>query len=682
MQLFTLTASEFVKSSAEISWYWRLCRQPGKIFAKDFVVRIDRSEPEYGVVADLYGRLRTEYAAGGDWRARQELALAGAGDWLARRVLGPEITSVLTDARPCTVLMSFPPEGVELGYLPVELARSNGRPLAGLGVSFVVDVGEQQTVGLGSGPLRVLGLFSLPSGQDGMNLRKERFELESLAGRLTSLGRAIDLVTLQYGTTRQSLVEQLESGDGWDVLHLSGHGRAGQFVLERSDGRADPVTAVELKDLLEPLRDRIRLLTLSSCESAEQTGDGKLARLGLSVPARPAADRVGADSTPLAAELAAELGCAVLGMRYPVAEQFAAAFARELYRLLFDAGQELPRARTSAVQNAAALPEAERAVLTVGVPAVFGASAIELRLSAPDKDERPAFTYQAIRLAAIPDQPPHFVGRGSAMARAGEVLAPGSGRATLLVQGMPGIGKTTLAEELIYVHSGNFRAFAWYTCEPDLDNSAGLAVALEAKIGGLDLGPLLTGSQAQARKRAAELTETLRRQRILAVIDNADAALTPGGQWRDDRFGLLIDAITGHTGYSRVVLATKRPFPAAVGSGHPHTEVLDPLSAAESALLADELPSLRILLNGDLRGVNRDSARELARGVLAATRGHPLLLSIADKRAGAPASLLPLLLAAERIWAGYPDSSRDENGYLAVLAAWRSVPGRDADQVR
>ena len=50
-----------------------------------------------------------------------------------------------------------------------------------------------------------------------------------------------------------------ESGDGWDVLHLSGHGGAGEFLLGRADGSPDPVSTAELIKLLRPLLPRLKL---------------------------------------------------------------------------------------------------------------------------------------------------------------------------------------------------------------------------------------------------------------------------------------------------------------------------------------------------------------------------------------------------------------------------------------
>ena len=48
---------------------------------------------------------------------------------------------------------------------------------------------------------------------------------------------------LQYGVTRERLRDVLEEAEGWDVIHISGHGAPGELLLETDDGAPDPVTA-------------------------------------------------------------------------------------------------------------------------------------------------------------------------------------------------------------------------------------------------------------------------------------------------------------------------------------------------------------------------------------------------------------------------------------------------------
>jgi len=156
-----------------------------------------------------------------------------------------------------------------------------------------------------------------------------------------------------------ALVDRVEEGEGWDAVHFSGHGLAGGLVLEREDGSQDRVATGELVGLLRPVRERLKLVTLSSCESAAATAAETLRLLGITPPrameARAQAEP--AEALPaLAQELTRRLGCAVLAMRYPVDDDFAIALSEALYELLLGKGNPLPRALQLALARAVRQP--------------------------------------------------------------------------------------------------------------------------------------------------------------------------------------------------------------------------------------------------------------------------------------------------------------------------------------
>ena len=171
--------------------------------------------------------------------------------------------------------------------------------------------------------LRVLGLFSLPEGGQALNLRRERHSLVQLIEGIAAAGKAADVRVLQYGVTRDRLRDVLADEEGWDVIHVSGHGSPGQLLLETGEGRPDRVSEAELAELLDPARGRLKLVTVSACWSAAVAVAEQRRLLGLPVTTGTAPERTSgsrdAESAPgsLAAELARRLGCAVLAMRYP-----------------------------------------------------------------------------------------------------------------------------------------------------------------------------------------------------------------------------------------------------------------------------------------------------------------------------------------------------------------------------
>ena len=301
----------------------------------------------------------------------------------------------------------------------------------------------------------MLAVFSLPTATSVLALRRERFELARLVRRIAARQRRrVELTVVQYGATRERLAAVAEAGDGWDVLHLSGHGGRGQFLLETATGRPDPVDTGELVGLLAPLRGRVRLAVVSACESAAATTAETLRWLGLEEQAqqfeqqaeqrdcRPGGDgrRGEPVMTGVARAVAGRLGCAVVAMRYPVADDFAIAFAEELYERLLgvrDAqpgsrGQPLGTALARAVARAAGPePTPARPVLSLATPVLLGGQAAGLVLDVPRGQPEPgpgagADAGVPARAGAVRRPGP---GHGEGQRRAGARQRPGGGAA-------------------------------------------------------------------------------------------------------------------------------------------------------------------------------------------------------------------------------------------------------------
>jgi hypothetical protein len=374
--------------------------------------------------------------------------------------------------------------------------------------------------------------------------------------------------------------------------HL-GHGLPAGLLLEQADGRQDLVSSNELVDLLAPARQQIKLMTMSSCWSAALTAAEDLRLLGIDgVETATGGGELVADREPLpalATELVARLGCAVLAMRYPVADDFAIGLAQRLYDLLLGKGQPLCRALQLA------LPEVVRALgapLSEATPALFGSSAAGLRLL-PPAGGPVVFDETETKLAGFPPEPKRFVGRVGPMARANAALAPRSGQSGVLFHEMAGAGKTACALELAYGHEQIFRPLIWYKA-PDEGQDitmalTNLALELERQLLDLQLVQLLE-DRPTLKAFLPRLTEFLERKRVLIVLDNLESLLTERGDWRDERWGLLVDALVGHDGPSRVVLTSQRR--PRVLDTRVLIEPIHALSLQEAVLVARELPNL------------------------------------------------------------------------------------------
>jgi hypothetical protein len=681
-------------------WRWVLTGPGGKWLA-DHQVDVDTSCWEFEAFTDLQGYLRWHTAP--DRRLEEEAQiLAGVGAWAGREVLGP-VAGVLVKRRGAVVRVVVgegePQQARRVLFLPLELAYANGRALAAQNVTLVMEPpgGDQaiEVVPVG-GRLRVLGLFSLPVGGRPLNLRRERQALVRLFGELAGAGRAVDVRVLQYGVTRGRLAQVLEEAEGWDVIHISGHGAPGELELETAEGGPDPVTAEQMVDMLEAAGpERVKLVSVSACWSAALTlaeqrrllrlPDPETERSGPE-PVTPQNEDAGASAAAggLAVELASRLGCAVLAMRFPVVDGFAIALAGRFYELVAGRGQPVARAVGIALADPEVVPDPPTLgcpPLSVATPALFGAAAADLILAAPARSGPVGFDPRGLKLAGWPAAPERFVGRTAVMARASGALAPRSSLSGVVLHGMPGGGKTACALELGYTHEDAFGVLVWFKA-PDqgrdiADALTRFALTLETSLPGLQLVDLLE-DQAKLTAFLPVLTELMERNRILVVIDNAESLLTDNGGWRDARWGMVVSALAGHAGLGRVVITSRR-VPAGL-DGRVRVLGVDALSADEALLLARELPHLSALIDGQVTGLDADTARSLAAGVLEVAQGHPKLLELADGQAAHPDNLRALVEAAGQAWreaGGLPEgffatgeTTAGGEDFLQVLAAW------------
>ncbi|WP_181320129.1 AAA family ATPase [Saccharothrix carnea] len=665
--------------------------EPGGEFLADHDVSLDESCWQYEAFSDPHGYLRVH--AEPDRRSASEAEiLARLGRWIGAEVFG-DVGAALVARAPVTVRVLIPEQARVLAFRPFESAIATGRAFALSQVSLVVQVQTadrpaRAKTAIGD-RVRVLALFSLPTGASVLNLRRERHGLAALIQDIAhTRNLSIELRVVQYGVTRERLREVVEEADGWDVIHISAHGLDGSVLLEKEDGTPDPVNSRELVDLMVATAHRVRVVTLSACSSAAPVLAGDRRLLGIDVAELPS-DGVAAQAmSAVAVDLAERLDAAVVGMRFPITDEFAIGLSAELYGLLLGRGQPVARALALALPRVVTDPATRsRPALSAGTPALFGSHAVDTTVVAPQGGPVLFDEHHERRMANVPDQAERFVGRTLLLTRAAQVLAPRSGRSGLLLHGMAGVGKTASVVELAQVHADRFRAVVWYRAPGEHDRItvalADFAERLEAALPGLALRHRL-GDAREFQQFLPVLTQFCRTERVLFVLDNLESLLTADGVWRDARWGALVAALADHAGPSRVLLTSRRPIadltPRVVA--HP----LSALSRDEAQLLARELPRLRALIDGTVPGLGVLDGRRLVARVLTATQGHPTLLELADHQAADPALLLALLADAERTW--HRTSTRTEDffktgqthaataGYLEVLQEWtRGVIG-------
>jgi tetratricopeptide (TPR) repeat protein len=692
MRTLRLETADFIDDTR---FRWRLS-EPGGKFLADHQVALDANAAEYPGYVDLHGYVRWNSVP--ESTAKDEQALVSRiARWVRLEVWGSVGDAILAAAgnEPVVIQVSVPKDAEVLLFRPFELGLLlDGSPGA-LDISLVYDLAEGAAPPPKTAPtdrLRILALFSMPTDQAALNVRRERHELRRLVRQVTATTeRAIELHVLQYGVTRELLEDVLADGEGWDLIHFSGHGLPAGLVLEHEDGTADIVQSSEFAELLWPARARLKLAALSSCESGATTAAHAMDLLGLSgaedmrrVGAQLDSDRNHTPLPAIAQRLATEIGCAAVAMRYPVEDEFAISLSAQLYENLLAHGQPLGRALQLALRKQVPSGGSASDVgLPVATPALFGSAALNLVLK-PPPGKAPAIDPAQAKLAYFEPEPENFVGRVGPLAAANAALAPKSQYSGVLFHGMAGAGKTACALELAYRHEHRrFEAMAWHRApgeEQDITSAlAQFAASLETQLPGLKLVHVLDDLET-LRRFLPRLRRLLADRSLLIALDNIESLLTPDGEWRDERWNLVIAAMIDHSGLSRLVL-TSRIVPKALAED-PRLllEPINSLSARESVLLARQLPNLGRLMAAEDENGDHDR-RELVRRALELAQGNPKLIEIADRQAASSAALQARIAEADEAWGGEAnldayfetgeaDQEINADDFLRVIERW------------
>lgn len=214
-------------------------------------------------------------------RRDQDLARLGAalGQALLPRAVGAELAAALRDTAAAGETLRLEIESdPDLLALPFEAARlPDGRiPALDPGVRFL-----RRRIGLQSeavdplpGPLRILVAVGAPdegtTANTVLDYERELSTLLDVVDRARENGNA-EVKILEVGDPEQ--IRRALQARAYQVLHLSGHGRAGIIELEDEDGRAVPVTAEELAASLRAAERRPPLVFLASCLSGAGDSD-------------------------------------------------------------------------------------------------------------------------------------------------------------------------------------------------------------------------------------------------------------------------------------------------------------------------------------------------------------------------------------------------------------------------
>jgi len=687
MTILQLTATDVRPPN---QWKWRLHRldderKPVECLG-DHAVSLNSNDWQYEAWLDLHRYVRRSTSS--ERRVEDERSiLRDVGEWIGKNVFGGLRDKLVAtaSAEPTTVFVDVedPGESAEIGaaqyhliYRPLELAHIEAQPLSLCDICLVLSGRKREyprVSAVAGEPVRMLAIFSLPSGASALNLREERYQLYQMMRGIKTRGFDLEFRILQYGVTREALRRILQDGRGWDIVHFTGHGLASGILLEKEDGSPDCVTTADLTKILRPARKNLRWVTLSSCLSAAATVHQTLRWLGIGTQTPESTDapttndratRAEQEMPVLAHAIAEKLDCAVLAMRFPVVDQFAIPFANGVYEGVIGRQQSLDRAVQLVIpevmgdsNTGPSLPP-----ISAVTPTLFGPRSAGLTVL-PRKLEDSVASPSPFAWLQEPDR--YFVGRVDELSRASQALASRSGSTGVLFYGMAGAGKSACARELAWLQEGvdRFRFCVWFKAP---DSAHDLTPGLENFAKALQLQVPVIQMADEVKSREAfisylpKLRDILRQNSILIVIDNVESLLTepPQSRWRH-HWANVIDALLSHDGESRVVLTSRLDVPIGdsdFSRAFPHLcpDNLDDrlvrisvnsLSLDEATIFAQQLPNLRAIFDGTDTANPDDRERHCAllRRMLNVVQGHPTLMGLANTMAADPDALGRLL---------------------------------------
>ncbi|MGA6220906.1 KGGVGR-motif variant AAA ATPase, partial [Streptomyces umbrinus] len=573
-------------------------------------------------------------------------ALAAVGAAMGERFAGGEVAVTLRDEirvaqeRNLKLRLGLQVDESRWQNLPWEtlVVPGTDEPLAlssALELYHVMGPQHSSVAPVIQGPLRVLAVVANPrvGADELLDYERELARiLDAVDGSRTGHGAYVRI--LNWGTLAE--IRTALEEERFHVLHLSCHAGPGTLTLENEAGGPDEVDAQQFAEALPPGRG-VPLIVLAACSTARapkhwdepDAGDGSWTQ-----PEQSA--------TSVARGLIGRGVPAVLAMTDVVSD----AYATDLTSLLYE---ELARAERpdplSALSRARRRLETVRQRLPAGdpraafpewpVPALFVAGKpLPLFEHGHETSEEILFREPVLDEGMVVRKVGDFVGRRTELRLLLAALRD-PGRAGVLIHGIGGVGKSTLAAELLH-HLGadaglvvSVSAATTRTVDAFLETLR-QRLAVHCVDAGLPEGDSL-------RRAAVALTDAslpwherwelirqvvLPRLPVLLILDNAEDLLTRfGGSWQlsDPEVAEFLAAWVRAAPQTRLLVTTRYPFdlPQRVHR-RLSTHHLGPLSMSETRKLIWRLPGLDALDPADQQRAYADVG------------GHPRALEYLD----------------------------------------------------
>ena len=470
------------------------------------------------------------------------------------------------------------------------------------------------------GPLRILAVIASPETGGGELLDYEA-ELAAIIDAVDPArrGEGAYVEVLNWGSL--AAIRAALLARRYHVLHLSCHARPGELLLEDAAGRADWVGAGRFAAEGLPADRGVPLVVLAGCSTAAAAQCP-----GISAPdpgggaagGGAAAARTAGAMEGLARELLGRGVPAVVAMTAPVTDRYASAFAAEVYREL--AGREEPvplpavsDARRAVEARRRGLPPADpwAAVAEWATPVLVQAGpALALFRRADGVEQLRAQAAPVFDPAMVVRRVGKFVGRRAELRELLGVLRGGG--AGVVVHGIGGVGKSTLAAQLIEQLGADrglvvaVSGAAALTVDLVVEALRTRLLAYTMAEGLADRDPLrqvafaLLDARPPWRDRLELVRQLVLPQLpVLLLVDNAEDLLNPdrgGYAVADPDLAGFLAAWVQAAPQARLVSTSRYPFGLPGGlQRRLRWHHLGPLSLAETRKLIWRLPALDAL---------------------------------------------------------------------------------------
>ncbi len=684
----------------------RLMDSAGQIGYNEVDIRSFATSTRQGLF-DLREFVRRYAARPGETGRTAEGWVAELGVSLAEELLGVEIFGALSKStsprtlRVCLPVAQTNPLAAALARVPWEIARrrDDGKTLADNNLIVRAVVGsdpERTPLVLGEDEaLRVLFIFAEAPGSRPLAARQEREQLKELFEKEIYPYRRIEADFLAHGVTRERLTAMITDRHGYHIVHWSGHGHRNLLELAGTDEGQDLLTGEELVELLIDAGGfKPQLFFLSACHSGDAVRITDWASFQAVAAGREPERSAGVQETGLRDELEETTGYtgtahallragvpSVVAMRYSVGDDYARDLAVDFYRATLAAKNPASVAEAlnlsrKRLRKAGLGDEARNyAACDYATPVLYGLADPPLPLpkgKSEYKNRRDPLLGARIAELDIRSHP-YFVGRTWELAGLGAHFIgyqkSASVQPVALIQGMGGMGKTSLAAEALDLWQTQFDWVLIFQAKPNalnLDNTLRdihllLWAELKTYHAHVQENPADAiwrpaegeGEHAfRGERRLQRLRENLLRamddEAILLVLDNFEtnlkekpeaSASEPVWACQDPEWDRLLTLLATdlRDTASRVLITCRRPL-AALPPGQHYRRILGPLPAGEAALYLRSHPALRALM------FSKDNAgQKLLSRLSRASRFHPLLLDRLARLVAGGAELLPQL---------------------------------------